>query len=123
MGSGQPGIYRKAGLKEKGVEWTFPYRSQRTAVLADNMVVASPQLAARAGAMMLESGGNAVDACLAMAATLTVVEPVMNGLGGDAQVLLWDGQSVAALSGCGKSPAAWSLDRFSKLDAMPNEGW
>ncbi|WP_233145976.1 gamma-glutamyltransferase family protein [Pigmentiphaga sp. NML080357] len=92
-------------------------------MLADNVVAASQPLAARAGIAMLEQGGNAVDAAIAAAAALTVVEPVMNGLGGDAQVLLWDGADVVGLNGCGKSPAAWSAQRFSQHARMPDLGW
>ncbi|MDX3907473.1 MAG: gamma-glutamyltransferase family protein [Pigmentiphaga sp.] len=105
------------------MDWSFPHPSRRSPVLADNVVAASQPLAARAGVAMLEQGGNAVDAAIAAAAALTVVEPVMNGLGGDAQVLMWDGQSVVGLNGCGKSPAAWSPERFGRHTRMPDLGW
>jgi gamma-glutamyltranspeptidase/glutathione hydrolase len=58
-----------------------PYASQRSAVMADNMVVCSQPLAGQAGLSMLAAGGNAVDAALAAAITLTQVEPTGNGIG------------------------------------------
>jgi gamma-glutamyltranspeptidase/glutathione hydrolase len=54
------------------------------------IVAASQPLAARAGTLMLERGGNAVDAALATAITLTVVEPCSNGIGSDLFAILWD---------------------------------
>jgi len=105
------------------MDWSFPYPTRRSPVLAGNLVAASQPLAARAGIAMLEKGGNAVDAAIAAAATLTVVEPVMNGLGGDAQVLLWNGSDVVALNGCGRSPSDWSPERFTSYTSMPDIGW
>jgi gamma-glutamyltranspeptidase/glutathione hydrolase len=71
-------------------DWQFPYHSQRMPVLARNVVATSQPLAAQAGLSMLMKGGNAVDAILATAITLTVVEPTGNGLGSDAFAILWD---------------------------------
>ena len=67
------------------------YPSRRSPVLAKNVVSTSHPLAAQAGLSMLSSGGNAIDAALAAAITLTVVEPTGNGLGSDAFCILWDG--------------------------------
>ena len=67
------------------------YPSARSPVAADNLVATSQPLATEAGLQALRQGGNAIDAALAAAITLTVVEPNNNGLGSDAFVLLWDG--------------------------------
>lgn len=72
---------------------------------------------------MLARGGNAVDAALAAAITLTVVEPTGNGIGSDAFAILWDGQALHGLNASGRSPAGWTVDRFAGLDEMPYRGW
>lgn len=65
-------------------------------ILATNVVCTSQPLAAQAGLRMLADGGNAVDAAVATAITLTVVEPVSNGIGSDAFSIVWDGQNCTA---------------------------
>ena len=69
---------------------------------------------------MLMKGGNAVDAVLATAITLTVVEPTGNGIGSDAFAILWDGKKLHGLNASGRSPAAWTPDRFKGRTAMPD---
>jgi gamma-glutamyltranspeptidase/glutathione hydrolase len=103
--------------------WDFPYTSQRMPLLARNVVSTSQPLAAAAGALMLARGGNAVDAALATAITLTVVEPCMNGIGGDAFAILWDGERLHGLNACGRAPRRWTREYFAKYDAMPYRGW
>jgi gamma-glutamyltranspeptidase/glutathione hydrolase len=92
-------------------------------LLADNVVATSQPLATQAGVQALAQGGNAVDAVVATAAALTVVEPVMNGLGSDAFAMLWDGAGVSALNASGHSPRAWAPERFAGRERMPTEGW
>ena len=99
------------------------YASARSPVAADNLVATSQPLATEAGLQALRSGGNAVDAALAAAITLTVVEPNNNGLGSDAFALLWDGENVVGLNASGRAPLAWQLDRFAGLKRMPELGW
>src|SRR5687768_16773338 len=103
--------------------WNFPYRSQRMPVLAKNVVATSQPLAAQAGLAMLAKGGNAVDAGLAAAITLTVVEPTSNGIGSDAFAILWDGQRLVGLDASGRSPAGWTPERFAGKSTMPTLGW
>jgi gamma-glutamyltranspeptidase/glutathione hydrolase len=103
--------------------WEFPYPSQRMPVLAKNVVATSQPLAAQAGLSMMQKGGNAVDAALAAAITLTVVEPTSNGIGSDAFCILWDGTKLHGLNASGRSPAAWNPERFKGLSAMPTRGW
>ncbi|MBW2411281.1 MAG: gamma-glutamyltransferase, partial [Deltaproteobacteria bacterium] len=103
--------------------WDFPYASQRMPVFAENVVATSQPLAAQAGLNMLRKGGNAVDAALAAAIALTIVEPNMNGIGGDAFAMVWDGKQLHGLNGSGKSPAAISFGRFAGRASMPELGW
>ena len=102
---------------------SLPYPSGRQPVLARNVVATSQPLAAQAGLAAMARGGNAIDAALAAAITLTVVEPTMNGIGGDAFALVWDGQELHGLSACGRAPQAWSPERFAGMDSMPKVGW
>ena len=90
---------------------------------AKNVVATSQPLAAQAGLSMLQRGGNAVDAALAAAITLTVVEPTGCGIGSDAFALVWDGTKLHGLNGSGKSPQAWSASRFDHCRMMPEIGW
>jgi gamma-glutamyltranspeptidase/glutathione hydrolase len=107
----------------KPFEWQFPYASQRMPVLARNVVATSQPLAAQAGLRMLLKGGNAVDAILATAIALTILEPTSNGIGSDAFCILWDGKKLQGLNASGRSPADWSLQRFKGVPAMPTRGW
>jgi gamma-glutamyltranspeptidase / glutathione hydrolase len=91
-----------------------PYTSTRLPVFARNVVSTSHPLAAQAGLRMLWRGGNAVDAAIAAAATMTIVEPVSNGLGSDAFCILWDGQELHGLNASGTAPQAWTPQYFIK---------
>lgn len=99
------------------------YASRRSPVLAENVVSTSHPLAAQAGLSMLSQGGNAVDAAIAAAATLTVVEPTGNGLGSDAFCILWDGKELHGLNASGAAPAGWTPDRFAGHQSIPFRGW
>ena len=99
------------------------YPSRRSPVLARNVVSSSQPLAAQAGLRMLLQGGNAIDAALAAAMTLTVVEPVMNGIGGDMFALVWRKGELYGLESSGRSPAGWTRDHFGDRQAMPQIGW
>ncbi len=103
--------------------WSNPYAWPRKPLLAQNVVATSQPLAAQAGLQMLAAGGNAVDAILATAITLTLVEPVSNGIGSDAFALVWDGSKLHGLNASGRSPAAWTPDYFRGRTAMPARGW
>ncbi len=103
--------------------WDLPYHSQRSPLLARNIVATAQPLAAQAGLRMLLKGGNAVDAAVATAITLTVVEPTMNGIGGDAFALVWAEGRLHGLNASGRAPTAWSAARFAQRESMPTEGW
>jgi gamma-glutamyltranspeptidase / glutathione hydrolase len=101
---------------EKTMSFHFnnPYSSTRLPVFARNIVSTSHPLAAQAGLRMLWRGGNAVDAAIAAAAVLTIVEPVSCGLGSDAFCILWDGQQLHGLNASGRAPQAWTPEYFQR---------
>jgi gamma-glutamyltranspeptidase/glutathione hydrolase len=102
--------------------WELPYAWPRKPVLARNVVCTSQPLAAQAGLAMLAEGGSAVDAALATAITLSLVEPVSNGIGSDAFAIVWDGNQLHGLNASGRSPAAWTPEYFTG-DRVPALGW
>ncbi len=91
---------------------TNPYTSTRLPVFARNIVSTSHPLAVQAGLRMLHHGGNAVDAAIATAAVMTIVEPVSNGLGSDAFCIVWDGKELHGLNASGRAPQAWTPEYF-----------
>ena len=105
------------------MDFANPYTSRRTPLLARQVVATSQPLAAQAGLRMLLRGGNAVDAAIAAAAALTVVEPTSNGLGADLFAIVWDGTRLHGLNASGRSPRALTPERFAGLDAVPERGW
>ena len=109
-------------------DWSAGYPSQRLPVFGRNIVSTSHPLGAQAGLRMLLAGGNAVDAAIAAAAAMTIVEPVSNGLGSDAFCILWDGHQLHGLNASGPAPASWTPDYFCQkygADARtpPKRGW
>ncbi|MCY4566315.1 MAG: gamma-glutamyltransferase family protein [Gammaproteobacteria bacterium] len=105
------------------IDFRQPYPSTRSPVCAANLVATSQPLAVQAGVDALRRGGNAVDAALATAITLAVVEPNNNGAGSDAFAIVWDGDSLNGLNASGRSPAGWTPERFADRGSMPNRGW
>ncbi len=91
-----------------------PYTSTRIPLFARNVVSTSHPLGAQAGLRMLYKGGNAVDAAIAAAAAMTIVEPVSNGLGSDSFCILWDGKELHGLNSSGCAPASWTADYFKR---------
>jgi gamma-glutamyltranspeptidase/glutathione hydrolase len=109
-------------------DWEPRYATPRRPVFARNVVSTSHPLAVQAGLRMLAAGGNAVDAAIAAAACMTLVEPCSNGLGSDAFCILWDGKQLHGLNASGPAPAAWTPDYFARkygADAAtpPQRGW
>jgi gamma-glutamyltranspeptidase/glutathione hydrolase len=101
----------------------YPYPSGRRVVMGQRGAVATSQpLAAQAGMEMLWAGGNAIDAAVAMAIALTVVEPTSNGLGSDAFALVWDGK-LHGLNASGRSPQALTPEHFVGMDHIPDYNW
>lgn len=103
-----------------------PYSFSRQPIYAPSGVVATSQpLAAQAGLSILKDGGNAIDAALATAICLTVVEPTQNGIGGDAFALVWDGKQIHGINGSGRAPALLHPEflQLKPNDTMPTYGW
>ena len=104
---------------------TYPYPSKRNVTIAKNGIVATSQpLAAQVGLDILKQGGNAVDAAVATAACLTVVEPTTNGIGGDAFAIVHFNDSLFGINGSGKSPKALSFNALKEkgYDEIPRFG-
>ena len=110
-------------MRHDDLHWELPYFSRRDPVIAKNIVATSQPLATQAGIAMLKRGGNAIDAALAAAITLTVVEPCSNGVGSDAFALVWDGNQVTGLNASGRSPRRWHRKHFFQYATMPTTGW
>ena len=105
---------------------SYPYPSARNLTYSrKGMVATSQPLAAQAGLRMLQNGGNAIDAAIAAAACLTVVEPTSCGLGGDAFALVWHGGELHGLNSSGKSPKSISIDKVKAMghEHMPARGF
>ena len=95
--------------------------------MARNGIIATSQpLATAAGLRVLQQGGNAIDAAVTAAAVLAVVEPTMNGLGGDLFAIVYDPRSGTAhgLNASGRAPAAATREEFGRrrLNEIPYRG-
>lgn len=104
----------------------YPYPSRRNVVYGSRGMVATSQpLAAQAGLDVLKKGGNAVDAAIATAAALTVVEPTSNGIGSDNFAIIWKDGKLHGINGSGKAPLAFTLKEFQRRGfiEMPDKGW
>ncbi|MBD2580655.1 gamma-glutamyltransferase family protein [Oscillatoria sp. FACHB-1406] len=102
----------------------YPYSSTRRVILGSRGAIATSQpLAATAGMEMLLKGGNAVDAAVASAIALTVVEPTSNGIGSDAFAIVWDGKELQGLNASGRSPKHLERTDFLWKERIPGLGW
>lgn len=107
---------------------SYRYPSRRETVFAKNgMVCTSQPLAAQAGLSILKAGGNAVDAAVAAAAAMTVLEPTSNGLGSDAFALVWieEKKELMGLNASGRAPECLSAAQVREMgyEKMPDRGW
>lgn len=100
------------------------YASKRNAVFGKNIVATSNILASQAGIEIIKKGGNAVDAAIAAAAALTVVEPASNGIGGDAFAIINFENKIYAINASGFSPKDLDVKKILSLnlDKMPLYG-
>ena len=99
----------------------------RSMVISRSGVVAAESpLAAQAGATILAHGGNAIDAAIATNAVMGVVEPMMNGIGGDLFAIVYDARTgkLYGLNASGWAPAALSIEflKAKGITAMPQNG-
>jgi gamma-glutamyltranspeptidase/glutathione hydrolase len=103
-------------------DWNNPYPTIRMPVMGRNVVSTSHPYAAQAGLKILQQGGNAIDAAIAAAAALMIVEPVSNGLGSDCFAIVWDGKELHGLNASGVAPQAWSPEYYAKKYGMTASG-
>lgn len=99
----------------------------RSVVMARNGMVATSQpLACQAGVRILQEGGNAVDAAIAAAAVMNVVEPMATGIGGDLFMLIYlsKAKKLLGLNGTGRAPYKATREYFinKKMDKVPSRG-
>ena len=102
------------------------YPSQRMTVFSrKGMVATSQPLAAEAGLEVMKKGGNAIDAAIAAAACLTVVEPTSNGIGGDAFAIVWHKNNIYGLNSSGPAPKNITIKKLknSGYNEMPARGF
>src|SRR5215475_10036424 len=102
-------------------------KGTRSPVLGRNgMVCTSQPLASAAALRILQQGGNAIDAAIAAAAVLNVVEPMMTGIGGDVFAMVYWNKTgeLSGLNASGRAPAAWNLDYMKQkgYTTMPQVG-
>ena len=104
----------------------YNYLSRRNVVYAKKGMVATGQpLASQAGLEILKKGGNAIDAAIATAAALTVVEPTCNGIGGDNFALVWTKDKLHGMNSSGFAPKAISIEALKErgVSEMPEHGF
>ena len=106
----------------------YAYPSHRTVVYARHaMACTSVPLGAQIGLDVMKAGGNAVDAAVAMAAAMPLLEPTGNGLGADCFALVWieKEKKLYGLNASGVAPMALSAAKVRELgfDEMPKAGW
>ena len=106
----------------------YAYASRRNVVFArKGMACSCVPLASQVGIDTMKRGGNAMDAAIAMAVTLPLVEPTCNGLGSDCFALIWSAKDkkLYGLNGSGVAPMALSAARVRAMgyEQMPINGW
>ncbi len=104
----------------------YDYPSRRSVIYGrKGMVCTSQPLAAQAGLDIIKQGGNAIDAAIATAACMTVLEPTSNGIGSDAFALVWTKGKLHGLNASGRAPMAITAEEVKKQGhrEIPKRGW
>src|SRR5215813_11921934 len=103
-----------------------PYATRSVALARNGMIATSQSLATAAGLKVLQDGGNAIDAAVTAAAVLSVVEPTMNGPGGDLFAIVYSAKdkNVHGLNASGRAPSGATPEEFKRrnLDRIPLRG-
>jgi gamma-glutamyltranspeptidase/glutathione hydrolase len=103
-----------------------PHSTRSVVMGRHGMIATSQPLASAAGLKVLQDGGNAIDAAITAAAVLSVVEPTMNGIGGDLFAIVYDAktQTLRGLNASGRSGRAATPEAFAarSLTRVPNTG-
>src|SRR5229473_7868148 len=99
-------------LAGQGVDAQDRSQGRSMVISRGGMVAAESPLAAQAGARILERGGNAVDAAIATNAMMGVVEPMMNGIGGDLFAIVYDAKAnkLYGLNASGWAPKGLTIE-------------
>tara|TARA_Y100000588_G_scaffold242583_1_gene256686 strand:- start:143 stop:1732 length:1590 start_codon:yes stop_codon:yes gene_type:complete len=105
------------------IDWKDPKNPHPDLAYGGNVISTSETHATEAGIDCFRKGGNAIDAALSAAITLTVTEPCSNGIGGDGFSIVAKEGVLYGLNASGKSPAEWSPEYFSRYKSMPVLGW
>ena len=104
----------------------YSYASRRSLVYGQRgMVSTSQPIAAQAGLDIIKRGGNAIDAAIATAICMTVLEPTSNGIGGDCFALVWTNDKLYGLNASGHAPELATVQYIKEqgYTQMPNNGW
>lgn len=104
----------------------YNHPSRRNVVYSKNgMVATGHPIGAQAGLEILRKGGNAIDAAIAVATCLTVVEPTANGIGGDNFALIWANDRLHGMNSSGKSPESISINKLKErgMGEIPKHGF
>ena len=124
--SGEAGQRGDAGSLEAQTGVEFPAANRPDVRGTHGAVSSDHPLATAVGYTMLQNGGNAVDAVMAMAGVLAVVRPHMNGVGGDAFAIFYDGETgdVVGMNGSGRAGALATPSFFEEAghDDIPGSG-
>ena len=109
------------GVRAEG----WPAQSRSEVMAQHGMVVTGQPLAAQAGLQVLLRGGNAIDAAVATAAVLSVVEPMMVGVGGDvfAVIYIAKERKIYVLNSSGTAPSGATWSRGTRSAARANRFW